>query len=300
MARLFSAAGLSAVLLLAGLGLAPSGSAAQGTPAAATAAASKVVAVVNGRALTEQDLTFAEAEVGQDLGSLPPETRRRVLVEYLIENVLFAEAAEKDKIAQSTGFEQRLDYWRRRALRDAYFEKSVKSAISDAEARSIYDRQVGSAQQSEEVRARHILVDTEQLAKDIHQSLLKGIDFAELSRKHSKDPGSKENGGDLGYFQRGQMVPQFEETAFKLAVGAVSAPVQSQFGWHIIKVDDRRTKPLPSFEEVKDRLVGSLVHRKAQEIAQKLRQAAKIDFIDLSIKRQVEAEAAGAKPKLKP
>jgi peptidyl-prolyl cis-trans isomerase C len=280
-----------AVVLAAALALASPPAVAQGPEP------SKVVATVNGKPITEQDLRFAESEVGNDLGSLPVETRRRVLLEYVIENALFADAAEGAKLGAEAAFDVRLRYWRRRALRDAYFDKSVRGAIDDAEARRVYTQQIGNVRPEEEVRARHILVETEALAREIVDGLKKGGDFAELSKKHSKDPGSRENGGDLGYFQRGQMVPQFEEAAFKLAKGDISPPVQSQFGWHIIKLEDKRSKPLPTFEEVKERLVGSLVHRKAQEVAKGLRAAAKVEFLDADIRRQVEAEQAGAKPK---
>ena len=124
----------------------------------------------------------------------------------------------------------------------------LKKSISDADARKFYDQQVGSAKPQEEVHARHILVESEALAKELGEKVAKGGDFVELAKEHSKDPGSKDSGGDLGYFGRGQMVPVFEETAFKLAKGEVSPPVKSQFGWHIVKVEDRRQRGAPPFE----------------------------------------------------
>jgi peptidyl-prolyl cis-trans isomerase C len=266
----------------------------------------KVVAKVNGKNLTESDLKYAEAEIGADIGNLPELTRRRVLIEYLIENQLFADAAETQKLASGAAFDERLQYWRRRALRETFFDTSVKSAVSEAEARNLYDgqlAQMAQAKPEEEVKASHILVKEEAKAKEIAAALKPGDDkaFAEAAKANSLDPGSKEDGGSLGYFGKGQMVPQFEEAAFKLQKGEVSAPIQTQFGWHIIKVDDRRSKPapkVPEFAEVKDRIIASLMHRKAQETLDGLRAKAQLEYVDPEVKKQVEAEKAapGAQP----
>jgi peptidyl-prolyl cis-trans isomerase C len=266
----------------------------------------KVVAKVNGKNLTESDLKYAEAEIGADIGNLPEATRRRVLVEYLIENQLFADAAETQKLGSGTAFDERLQYWRRRALRETYFDASVKSAVSEADARKLYDEQVAQiakAKPEEEVKASHILVKEEDKAKEIVAKLKGGDDkaFAEAAKANSLDPGSKDDGGSLGYFGRGQMVPQFEEAAFKLQKGEVSAPIQTQFGWHIIKVEDRREKAtpkIPEFAAVKDRIMASMMHKKAQETLDGLRSKAQLEYVDPDIKKQVEAEksAPGAAP----
>lgn len=252
----------------------------------------KVVAKVNGKDITETDMRLAEAEIGTELGSLPPETRRRVLLEYLIENQLFADAAEAGQLGSGTQFDERMQYWRRRALRDAYFERNVRTAVSSADARKVYDQQVSGAKPEEELRARHILVETEQQAKEVFEKIAHGEDFTRMAKEHSKDPGSKDDGGDLGYFGRGQMVPQFEEAAFKLKKGDISDPVQTQFGWHLIKIEDRRARGAPPFEQVKDRLLASMIHRKAQEVATSLREKAKLEYIDAEIKKQIESEKA--------
>lgn len=266
-----------------------------GSPAAI--AQERAIAKVNGKTVTDTDMKLAEAEIGNDLGSLPEATKRRVLVEFLIENQLFADAAEGQKLGASQGFDERMQYWRRRALRDAYFDKSVREAISDADARKFYDSQVGALKPEEEVRARHILVDSKDKAREIFEKIAHGTDFAQLAKENSKDPGSKDQGGDLGFFIRGQMVPQFEEAAFKLKKGEVSEPFESQFGWHIVKVDDRRRRAAPAFEAVKDRVVASMIHKRAQQIATDLRGKAQIEYIDPEIKRSMESERAGARPK---
>jgi peptidyl-prolyl cis-trans isomerase C len=250
----------------------------------------KVVAKVNGRDITETDMRLAEAEIGNDLGSIPAEQRRRVLVEYLIENHLFAQAAEGDKLGSGPAFDERMKYWQRRAMRDAYFDKSIKDSVSEADAKKLYDDQVSAARPQEEVRARHILVESEAKAKEVFELIAHGEDFARMAKQHSKDPGSKDDGGDLGYFTKGQMVPQFEEAAFKLKKGDISQPVQSQFGWHVIKLEDRRQRGAPPFDQIKDRIIASLIHRKAQEVGQKLREAAKLEFVDPALRAEVEEE----------
>jgi peptidyl-prolyl cis-trans isomerase C len=257
----------------------------------------RVVAKVNGKTITDTDMKLAEAEIGNDLGSLPEATKRRVLLEFLIENQLFADAAEGEQLGSGAAFDERLQYWRRRALRDAYFDKSVREAINDADAKKFYAGQIGTVKPEEEVRARHILVESKDKARDLYEKIAHGSDFAQLAKEHSKDPGSKDQGGELGFFARGQMVPQFEEAAFKLKQGEVSQPFESQFGWHIVKVDERRQRAAPSFDVVKDRVVAHMIHRKAQEIAAGLRGKAQIEYIDPEIKGSMEKERAGARPK---
>ncbi|MEL7049072.1 MAG: peptidylprolyl isomerase, partial [Pseudomonadota bacterium] len=227
-----------------------------------------VVATVNGSKITEKDLAYAEIEIGGDLGNIPPESRRRVLVEYLIENQLFADAAVSQKLADTDSFGERMEYMRRRALREEYFETQIKTSISEAAAKTFYKDQIKGVKQEEEVKARHILVETEDEARDLLEKINRGEDFEKLASEHSKDPGSKVNGGLLGYFGRGQMVPQFEDAAFKLSPGDVSQPVQSRFGWHLIKTEEKRKKPLPTFDAVKDRILNSMILQQAQSKAQ--------------------------------
>ena len=249
------------------------------------------MATVDGKKITEADLKLAEFEIGGDLGNLPPATKKRVLVEYMIENQLFADAAEKEKLSTGPAYDERLNYWRRRALRDTFFDKAVKGDVSDAVAKAFYEDQVKAMKPEEEVQARHILVDSEEKAKEIADKVAKGGDFAALAKENSKDPGSKDVGGMLGFFGRGQMVPQFEEAAYRLKKGEVSPPIKSQFGYHIIKLEDRRDKKLPTFEEVKDKILNSMIQKKAQDVAVDLRGKAKIEYIDPEVKKLAEEQS---------
>ena len=255
----------------------------------------KPVATINGKTLTEADVKLADQEIGPELSQLPEATRRRVLVEYLIENEVFAAAAEGAKLATGPVFEQRMAYWKRRALRDLYFETSVRNAVKEEDAKAFYDQQVKAMKPQEEVKAAHILVEDEAKAKELAEKIAKGGDFAALAKEHSKDPGSKDQGGELGFFGRGQMVPEFEKAAFETEKGKVSAPVKSAFGWHIVKVEDKRTKEPPSFDSVKDRILGSLLQQKAQSIGTELRNKAKIEYVAEDLKKAMAEDEAKAK-----
>ena len=249
-----------------------------------------VIAKLNGKEIRESDLGLVEQEIGSELHNMSPANRRRVMLEYFIEVKLLAGAAEEAKLATGADFEKRADYWRQRALSDEYFQKNIKSSVSEALAKGIYDDKVKSIPEEEEVEARHILVDSEDKAKELAERAKKGEDFAKLASENSNDPGSKADGGKLGFFGKGQMVKEFEDAAFALQKGEISGPVKSQFGWHIIKVEDRRKKPLPTFDEVKDRIMGSIVQQKRGEVTKGLREKAQLEYVDSEMKLQVEQE----------
>lgn len=248
------------------------------------------VAKVNGADITSAELAFAEAEVGAEIAGLPPESRRRVLVEYLIEAHLFADEATKANLTAGKDFQDRLAYYKLRAMRDAFYEKKVRGGVTEAQARAAYDEQVGKLKPEPEVHARHILVKTEEEAKDLVKQLRAGADFNELAKK-SSDGGSAHSGGDLGYFSRGQMVKSFEDAAFALEPGQISDPIKSEFGWHVIKVEDKRNRPAPSFEEVKDQISASLVQAQLKDTVQKLRSSAKVEVFDPDLKKAMDDES---------
>ena len=276
---------------IAGLALAVALGAAASLPARAE---DKAVATVNGKPIIEADLKLAEAELGPELAQLPEASRRRILLEYLIESQVYSDAAETTKLNTGPEYEARVQYWRRRALRDIYFEKNIKGAIKDADAKAFYDEQVKGMKPEEEVKASHILIKDEAKAKEVAAKLAKGGDFAALAKEFSEDPGSKENGGDLGYFGKGQMVPEFETAAFGLEKGKTSGLVKSNFGYHIIRLDDKRMRQPPPFDGLKERIINSLLQKKAQALGAELRTAAKVEYLDADIKAAVEKEKAAA------
>jgi peptidyl-prolyl cis-trans isomerase C len=238
-----------------------------------------VLARVDGKEIHESDLALAEADIGSGLPAGAPQARREALLTYLIDVTILANAAEQQKIAQEPNFERRVAYARQKVLMETLLDRESQSAASEPEMKKIYDDSVAQNKPVEEVRARHILVETEEKAKEVLAKLNGGADFAELAKAESKDPGASD-GGDLGYFVPEQMVKEFADAAFALEKGAISRPVKTQFGWHIIKLEDRRNKPVPSFEQVKDQIETYLVRRAQTELVGKLRQAAKVERVE--------------------
>jgi len=248
---------------------------------------SKVVAKVNGVEITEKDIDLARAEVGDQLANIPAKDRRRDLLLYLIENQLLADAAKKEKLDQGPKSEELMKYYQRRALHDAYFNDKIREAVTDEQLKKIYDTEVAKVKPQTEFNARHILVKTEEDAHDIVERLNRGSDFAELAKEKSTGP-SGAQGGDLGYFAKGRMVPEFEAAVLKLKKGDVSDPVKTQFGWHVIKLEDIRESKPPAFDDVKDGLKSGLVRQKAVEVIGGLRKGAEIDILDEDVKKAIE------------
>lgn len=259
----------------------------------------KVLAKVNGKDITEAELAYAEEEIGEGLAHLGPGQKRRYLTEYLIEMQVFAEAAEAEKLGTGTDFDNRMKYWREHALKDVFLAKAVKDQVSEAEAKKFYDSRASQMADEEEVQASHILVKDEAKAKSIAEKLKAGGDFAALAKENSEDPGSKDKGGVLGYFGKGQMVKEFELVAFSMEKGETSMPVKTQFGWHIIRVDDKRKKAPPTFDEVKAEIMERMGQQKKIETAQGLRAKATVEYVDPEVKKQVEDDKVQAEARKK-
>jgi len=243
----------------------------------------KVVARVDGTPITKAQLKMARDELSRDISSLPQEAQRQLVLQWVIELNLLAKAAREAGLDETEDYKETTRYYEMRALRDIFFQREIWGKISDAEIRKLYDERIGGAEPKQEVRARHILVKTEDEAKAIITQLADGADFAKLAKEKSTGPSGK-NGGDLGYFTKAQMVTPFAEAAFALDTGEVSEPVKSRFGWHVIKVEDKRDRKSPEFAQVKDRLKGSMVRQKMKDRMAQLRAAASIEILDESLK----------------
>jgi len=238
-----------------------------------------VIARANGIDIHQSDLTLAEEELGSNLTQMPPDQKRQYLITYLADVIVVSHAAEQQNVQGREDVKRRLAFERNKVLMEALLQDTGKAAQTDAALRKVYDEAVKQMANEQEVHARHILVPTEDEAKAILADLKKGADFATLAKEKSKDPGAAD-GGDLGYFTKDQMVPEFAEAAFKLDKGQISDPVKTQYGWHIIKVEDKRTKPTPTFEEVKGQVENYVAHRAQAEMVDKLRSAANIEHLD--------------------
>lgn len=239
----------------------------------AAAQSDPVLAKVNGTEIKQSDLAVAEADIGDSLpADTTPDKKRELLVSYLVNVNLLAQAAEQRKLDQAPDFAQRIAFARKKVLVQSLMENENKAATSDAAVKKFYDENL---KPQPEVHARHILVETEDQAKDVVKKLKAGADFAALAKELSKDPGSE--GGDLGYITKDQVVPEFGNAAFALDKGKISDPVKTQFGWHVIKVEDKRDRKPPALDQVKDRIKAALAQKAGEELMQKLRASAKIE-----------------------
>ena len=253
---------------------------AQPGTAAAAPSGNKVVARVDGTPITEADLAVAADDPALSLPGVTDEQKRDLLVGYLIDLKIGAKAAEAARVGEGADFVRKLAYFRDKLLLDEHLEREVKKAVTPEAVRKLYDDTIKNVKPEQEVHARHILVETEDEAKKAQARVKAGEDFGKLAGELSKDPGSKGEGGDLGFFTQDRMVQPFAETAFKLEAGQVSDPVKTQFGWHLIKVEEKRTRPVPPFDEMKEQVEQYLTRKTQQDVVLGLRDKAKIERLD--------------------
>jgi peptidyl-prolyl cis-trans isomerase C len=248
-------------------------------PAAAPLPPETVLATVNGQQITQAEVDLAIEDLGQNIGQqlqqLKGKARDAYILDYLIDSTLVAQKAKSDKLDESPDFGRKLVYANDKLLMEALLGQIAKGATSDAALRKIYDDAAKQQKPEEEIHARHILVATEADAQAVLKRLQGGEDFAKVAKAVSKDSGSE--GGDLGWFTRERMVPEFADAAFKLKDGQLSDPVKTQFGWHIIQVEGRRQKAFPPFDQVKDQIVRYAMQKAQSELILALRKTAKIE-----------------------
>ena len=248
-----------------------------------------VVATINGEPVTEADIALAENDLDPQFDKLPADQRRTAALSALIEIRLLAGESRKEGVADDADFKKRIEFLTQRALHSAYVENHVASQVTDEAVRARYDKEIANTPPVNEIKASHILVKTEEEARAIIKALDEGADFAELAKEKSTD-GAAANGGDLGFFGPGRMVPEFEKAAFALEVGAYSKePVQTQFGYHVIMVTDKRVQQPPAFEQVKDQVRSLLFRELYFEAVSKLREGAEIEISDPALKEALEA-----------
>lgn len=238
-----------------------------------------VIARANGVDIHQSDLAVAADEVGSNMPQMTDDKKRDYLITYLADVVVLAQAAEQQKLNDEAAVKRQLTLAHDKVMMEALLQKTGKAAQTDDAMHKVYDQAVKQMPNEQEVHARHILVPSEQEAKDIAAQLKKGADFATLAKQKSKDPGAS-NGGDLGWFTKSQMVPAFADAAFKLDKGQISDPVHTQFGWHVIEVTDKRVKPTPRYDEVKDQLKSYVARQAESELVDNLRKTAKIERLD--------------------
>ena len=261
-----------------------------------------VVAIVNGQKVYEADLNLAVTELGAELDKLPAEVRRWAVLEYVVETQILASAAIDDKIGSGSIFQARLEYARRRILRDMYSE-AITRQVKDVDIKAFYDKEVAAVKTVEEVRLRHILTDSEAAAFEVLKKVKAGGDFRKTAREVSKDPASNWRDGDLGFLTRDKLNDAFAASIDGVRVGLCDRLAQTEFGWHVIFVEERKTPPPPTLADVNDRVREMLAQRELQRIMSELRKKSDIKVLDASINQPssaLNAQVADSAPSKMP
>jgi peptidyl-prolyl cis-trans isomerase C len=253
-----------------------------------TLAEENIIAKVGEIEISERELGFAAIDLKQQFAQVPEEFRKAAILKTLIDISVLAKAAEDSGIADSEESKARINFLRSRALHNAFYQENAVKGITDEKLRTRYDKEVAGTTSKKQVDARHILVKTEEEAMAIIGELDTGKDFAELAKAKSTGPSGK-NGGTLGYFSKGQMVPEFEKAAFALGNGTYTKkPVKTQFGWHIILKQDERDEKPPKFEDSKEGIRQILLREKYLELIKTNREKFKVEIIDEELKAGIE------------
>jgi peptidyl-prolyl cis-trans isomerase C len=239
-------------------------------------AAAQNVAIVNGKAVPTSRVEALAQQIAASGRPVDDEVRAQIKEEVVLREI-FMQEAQKRGIAASEEYKSQMELARQTILIRALFAQYQKqNPVTDAEVKAEFDK-FAAANAGKEYRARHILVEKEDEAKALIASIKGGAKFEDVARKQSKDPGSGANGGDLDWAAAGSYVAEFSEAMVKLDKGQMTqAPVRSQFGWHIIRVDDIRDAQLPSFEEIKPQIAQQMQQQKLAEFQKTLREKAKV------------------------
>ncbi|HEX4194893.1 MAG TPA: peptidylprolyl isomerase [Stellaceae bacterium] len=281
--RVLVAASLAVLMAMPAVAAEKKAAPAKSAPAAAPAATSggddPVVARVNGTVLHRSDLQLQLHSAPQQVQQQPLDKIYPQLLNSMVNATLLEQAARKAKIDQNTQIKEQIAGATTEILANAYVSSLARSEISEAKLRTAYDQYAKEAPKTEEVHARHILVGTEQEAKDIIAQLDKGADFATLAKDKTTDPSGKSNGGDLGYFTKQDMVPEFADVAFALKPGEYTkTPVHTQFGWHVIKLEDKRQGKAGTYEQVAPEIAQQMTQQIIGQKLQELRGQGKIEL----------------------
>ncbi len=268
------------------------------TPAPAATPADPVVARVNGEDIRRSDVQRMVSQLPPQVQQMPLEMIFPAVVEQLISSKLVADAGYKANLAGTPEVKDEVKRAEERAVQRAYIQKEVAARITPQKLDEAYKEFLKQNPPQEEVKASHILVEKEDEAKAVIAELNKGGDFAKIAKEKSKDPVAAAQGGDLGYFTKDTMVEPFANAAFAMNKGEISkTPVQTQFGWHVIKVEDKRTQPQPTLDEVKPQLEQQLSKDIVATVVDDLRNAAKVETFQIDGSPLPKEEPKAEQPK---
>ncbi len=236
----------------------------------------QTIAKVDGIEITEDDAAIAFEDLGPTLPpQMNPSQKREYIFNYLIDLKLTARKAAADKLDKGPDFERKMTYFLEKARMQALLDTIRTKAVTETEINRVYNEAATSQGSQTEVKASHILVESEEQATEALKRVRGGEDFAKVATEISKDPGSP--GGELGWFTKEKMVPEFADLAFKTTPGQITEPVKSRFGWHIIKVEDHRTQEFPPLADVRGQVEQFITRKSHAEAIQSLRGNAKIE-----------------------
>ena len=268
-------------------------------PAAAAAPAAQplkdpVVATVNGQPIRLSELEVAQQALPQQYRNMPLQAVFPALLDRIVDSKLVVQEGKKSKVTEDPAFKKRMAFVEDQVLQDFWIQREVARKVTPEKLQQRYEERLKSMPAEEEVHARHILVSTEDEAKAMIAELKKGAAFDKLAKEKSTDKASGAEGGDLGWFKKSDMVKEFADAAFALNKGDLTeTPVKTQFGYHVIKVEDRRKAPPPAFEELADQLREEMAREAVTAQLDQLRSGAKIEKFNIDGSK---AEAAPAKP----
>ena len=250
-------------------------------PAWAADAKDPVVAVVNGKEIHRTQVV--EAYQTSQFRQVPLEMVYDQVLDFVVTGQLLLDQAHKAKLEDDPKVKDAVKNAESRILQQAFLAKRVDAEITEDAIKKRYDEIKKTSTGKEEVHARHILVKTEDAAKAVIADLKSGTKFEDEAKVKTEDPSGKENGGDLGFFAKEDMVPEFAEAAFKMKAGEVSqAPVKTQFGWHVIKVEERRVAPPPTYDEAKGSIKNELSQQAVQKVIEGLSKTAEVKRFDIN------------------
>jgi peptidyl-prolyl cis-trans isomerase C len=282
---------------------APAGQAAQGQAAQGQAAQGQaktedaVVAKVNGTEIRRSEVERVIATLPPQVQMMPPQMIMPAVIDQVINGKLIAQQGYKQNLQSTPEVKDRVKRAEERFVQEQFLTREVESRVTDERLREAYKKYLAENPAQDEVKARHILVESEDEAKQVIDQLKKGGDFAQVSKEKSKDPGAAQQGGDLGWFSKDQMVEPFAVAAFAMKPGDLSeTPVKTQFGWHVIKVEDKRKSEPPAFEQVREELKGQVSEQIISEMVDQLRTQATIERFPLAEAEGGPAGAPGSAP----
>jgi peptidyl-prolyl cis-trans isomerase C len=272
----------------------PATAAAPAAPAAAQPLKDPVVALVNGQPIRLSELEIAQQALPQQYRNMPLQAVFPALLDRIVDSKLVVQEGKKSKVTDDPAFKKRMAFVEDQVLQDFWIQREVARKVTAEKLQQRYEERLKSMPAEEEVHARHILVSTEDEAKAIIADLKKGAAFDKLAKEKSTDKASGAEGGDLGWFKKSDMVKEFADAAFALKKDELTeTPVKTQFGYHVIKVEDRRKAPPPAFEELADQLREEMSREAVTAQLDQLRSGAKIEKFNMDGSK---VEAAPAKP----